>query len=347
MQNFSLKSLSLGMLMLASLASAQQPGTEPAKPSMPKARMLDSQNQIKDVFIVESGPSNVRYKETEIQTNVLDKPRSQIITLFLYEPQSWREAYEQYRNANYKEALEGFAKVKQEQQATAALQNNYVTLARFYELECMRRLGDYAGLKAGLEKIDVRLLGEGTGFTRQLEILQVFSALGSKEYPRLIKLGEKLLTNENFNPSQRVAVNYCLGVAYQETKDINNALNHLAFVLSGDGGSSRVMMKDAILRMLDIYDQHPEVQSMLKLAGTEDQPPVNSLPDIMTKEAGNLARSYKEVFFRGEELPEKYAKYLKYAQKRNNPNGGGSEKPADEAKSEPAKDAKPEPAKAN
>lgn len=303
------------------IASAQQ-APAPAAPAAPAAAapaavtpqqapalLIYEDGTSDNAFIVAATRSEIRYRPTPQAIDTTDMKLSEVQAVYLLEPKMYREAMEFYQARKYAEAKDLFVKVKEMFKPTAALDNNYSTLAGFYELECMRRLGDLDGLAKGVEVFRKDgLMREH--HLKQLEIYMFWDALRTKSWQRLVSLGEARL-QEKLPAYQRAQVAFCVANAYEALKQSSKALNAYNTAMVADLGATEEIAEQSAIAIMRIHQASPEVQLAVKLWGTPDENK-NSTGFLNLQEAASVAALYNLTLGGGKKLPSTFVPLLKF-----------------------------------
>jgi tetratricopeptide (TPR) repeat protein len=301
-------SLLLGGAALAQTAPAPAP-TGGVAPQQAPAMLIYDDGTSDNIYIVAASKTAIRYKSTPQAIDTEDINISSVQSVYILEPKLFRQAMELYQGRKYAEAKETFASVKQIFKPTAALDNNYATLAAFFELECLRRLGDLEGLTKQLEGF------RPDGLTRehhlrQLEIYVFWDALRTKSWDRLVSLANSRL-QEKLPSYQRAQIAFCVAQAYEAQKQFSKALNTYNTALVADIGATEEIAEKAALGIMRIHQASPDVQLAMKLWGSEDENK-NSTGFLHLQEAASIAVFYQLTLGNGKKLPVEFVPLLKY-----------------------------------
>jgi len=291
---------------------AAQPQAAPEKiPIEPQAHamLIYDEKKFEDVWIERATTTAFRYRETPTAIDRKIKNISECPAIYFFEPDAYRVARDLYQGRRFAEAKEEFARVREALKELSDMPNNHATLSAYYELECLRQLGDLAGLATALEGF------RKAGLTRdhhirQLDLYLLWDAVRTKSWQRL----DLMCTDRRkvaMPGYQRVQVAYCHGLALEGINKPIPALNAYATAITADCGASLELVRQATLNSLRIYKANPEVQLAIKLWGTEDEAP-NSGGSLLLKEAATLAETYQTILGSGKALPAEYKDLLKY-----------------------------------
>lgn len=325
--------------VLISVPSFAQPAPAPVAPAAPAAQqapamLIYDDGTSDNVFIIAATKTQIRYKETAQAIDTKDMNLSQLNAVYLLEPKVYRDAMELYQGRKYAEAKELFAQSKTLYKPTSAMDNNYSSLGAFYELECMRRLGDLEGLSKTLEGF------RKDGLTRehhlrQLEIYVFWDAVRTKSWDRLVALGEARLL-EKLPSYQRAQVAYCVAQAYEALKQDSKALNAYNVAMVADVGATEEIADLSAQAVMRIHQANPEVQLAIKNWGTADENKATT-GFMHLQEAAAVAALYELTLGGGKKLPTQFVPLLKFKPTLTKPE---PEKPEKEKPETP--DAKPE-----
>lgn len=302
-------------LMVAPAIAQQPPAAAPAAapaavaPQQAPAMLIYDDGTSDNIFIVGATKTMIRFKSQPQSIDTEDINISTVQAVYILEPKMYRQAMELYQSRKYAEAKDLFAQVKAMYKPTAALDNNYSTLGAFYELECMRRLGDLEGLSKALEGF------RKDGLTRehhlrQLEIYVFWDAVRTQSWDRLVALGESRL-QEKLPSYQRAQVAFCVAQAYEALKQSSKALNAYNIAMVSDVGATEEIAEKSAVAIMRIHQASPEVQLAIKLWGTEDENK-SSTGYLHLQEAASVAALYDLTLGGGKKLPNEFVPLLKY-----------------------------------
>lgn len=278
-------------------------------PQLAPAILIFSDKPPENVVILGASKTQIRYKLNANAIDAKDMNVSACESVYLLEPKAFRDGMELYQGRKYAEAKEAFINAKLMYKPTAALDNNYSTLGAFYELECLRRLGDLEGLAKALEGFRKEGLTREHQL-RQLEIYVFWDAVRTKSWARLVALAEDRL-KEKLPSYQRAQVAFCAAQAYEALKQPSKSLNAYNMAMVADIGSTEEIAEQSALGVLRVHKASPAVQLAIKLWGTEDENK-NSTGYLHLREAGAVAALYEFTLGNGKKLPGDLASFLKY-----------------------------------
>lgn len=300
--------------LMALSASAQ---TE-AKRQIARAA-LTADESTEQIYLVEATKGSIQYISARIpferaatmdNSKINKLSRVKVDHLYLYEPKAYTQAMDLFQARKYKEALKAFENVSVRQSNTAVLENNYSTLAQYYQIECCRRMLDLDGMKKKIAKFDSAPLTRQTQIA-QLELFAFWEAVLNKEWQRLDTLC-KQWTKRKLPVSHRAQIEFCHAQALEGLKQWKPALNAYARAMTADFTTSHEIVKQSALNALAIYAQMDGVKREMKNWG---KPAANSNSEgyQFLGEAYGLASIYEKAKLGGEtSLPAEYKAFLKF-----------------------------------
>lgn len=170
-------------------------------------------------------------------------------------------ALDLYQGRKYQDSKAAFQTIRKAGKSTAE-----TALAGYYELECLRKLGDLEGLASagrGFEKSP----SLGSERLRQLEINGLWECIRRRDWPRLATLADAF-RGERLPGGQRAQIAYGQGLALEMQGQPTAALNAYHTAMIADGGASEEIARQAALNVLRIHRADPEVQAALASRGT-------------------------------------------------------------------------------
>ena len=262
-------------------------------------------------WIQQASAKEIRYKTRAVSTDSKIKKITDFAIIYLMEPAEYSEAMDLFESSKFKEAMEMFVAYKTLSKPTAALKGNFHTLSAFYEMECLRKLGDYAGLATALQSFVKSPLAR-VDRLRQLELYVMWNAVQDESWDRLLILTSQR-DDEDLPGYQRAQVAYCKGLALQKKEEPQpiEALVEYSIAMTADAGASRMLTQNAALNSLKIYFEDEEVQVAMSNWETEDEAK-GSVGYARLLEAAGLAKIYESFLKVDKVLSEDYAKFLKY-----------------------------------
>ena len=287
---------------------------------------------------------NIFYKDNPRSTVTKQSAIDGFSGIWLFEPKDFTDAKNLFESRKYQEAKDAFIALQERYKNFKFLDDNYVDLSKFYEMECYRKLKDYETLSA---KLELYLPDKLTrpGQLQQTKLYKMYDAVHKKDWSRLDNMC-KDYAQDILTLGQRAQVAFCQGLAYEGLGRDNDALNAYATAMTADFTRSEVIVRDAALNSLRIFEADEEVKIAMDLWKTPDEDK-NSKGYRKLEEANGLARLYdKAGLGSGVELPAKYQKFQEYTSdamlKKLEKRNAATKAAADKKKAAPA--TKPAPA---
>jgi tetratricopeptide (TPR) repeat protein len=265
------------------------------------------------VWITSATHDKIRYQKQEQGGDSTEAAVAGIASIYLLEPAALSEALDLFQARRYATAKTKLAAIKTAYQSLRSLPDNPATIAGFFEMECLRKSGDLAGLAKALEAFDKSGLTRRDQL-RQLDLYALWDAVRLKDWPRLQELASTRL-KERLPGSQRAQVAWCLGVAHESQGRPREAIDAYQIALTADGGASEDLARDAALRVMRLHQKDPEVRTAMKQWGTPSADP-QSTGQLRLAEAAALADLFELTLGAGTALPEEQKELLKFRAKR-------------------------------
>ncbi len=260
-------------------------------------------------WILAATDTGIRYKTTAVSTDFTDAKIKDFSAIYLKQPAAFTEAMDLYEARKYKEAQAKFADVKEYYTPVATLEGNHHTLSAYYEMECMRKLGDLEGLAKALQSFVKAPLQEDHQL-RQLDLYIMWDAVRSEAWDRVLSMASE--RDEEILPGyQRAQVAYCKGLAQQKMEMNSEALISFNTALTADAGGSEEIAQSAAIAALRVYVADEGVQKAMENWGSDSENK-NSPGYSRLKEAAALAKFYDGFFKVSKPLPDDLKALLKF-----------------------------------
>lgn len=236
-------------------------------------------------------------------------PRNTPAATALPESSALAAALDLYQGRKYQEAKAAFQAVK----TASSSPGNVTVFAAFYEMECLRKLGDLEGLAKAHQDFERNSMLGGMRL-RQLEIHDLWDAVRLKDWSRVDQRTKDY--NDLCLPGdQRAQVAYCEGLALENSGHAAAALNAYNTAMTADAGTSEEITRQSALNVLRIHCMDPEVQAAMASWGTPEEDR-GSQGFSRLQEAAAVAGLYELSLGANAPLPEEFRELLKY-QSRN------------------------------
>jgi hypothetical protein len=274
------------------------------------AAMLVTEDGTQPAWIMEASKNAIRYRESEVAVDTQVAQRADIKHIYLYEPRDLAAAMDLYQARKYEEAKAAFIAVKERYQPLATLENSPSTLAAFYEMECLRKLGDLDGLEKALQKFDKRQL-TNENHQRQVDLYVMWRVLHSKNWQSVDNLAKER-AKTRLPGDQRAQVSYCHGRALEQLERPAEAILAYQTALVADSGASEEITRQAALRILAVLSKDEDVQRAIRDWGkpteNKNSPGYNKL-----LQASAMALLYETLSLGGgSPLPDEFKELKKY-----------------------------------
>jgi tetratricopeptide (TPR) repeat protein len=321
------------LLVLGAMASAQQ------QPFQTPALLISKASGTKGVWLVAATEKAIRYREAAAAPETVDAKVADFDSIFILEPQEFTDALTLFNGRKYSEAKAKFAEVKERHKPLYPLTNSHAALAAFYELECLRKLGDLDALATGLQSFNKAPLTRGTQL-RQIELYLLWDAVRTKSWDSLEKMVRERATAP-LSADHRAQVAYCHGLALEGLqKDPQEALMAYQTALTADSGASEDVARQAALRIMSILNADEQVRKAIREWGTPAEKK-NSPGSAMLAEAAAVATLYEMTLGAGKPLSSEFSALRKFHVKPEVKPQPEAEEPKADA---PKQEAKPNPA---
>lgn len=299
-------------------------------------KLEDDKLDAEEVFLLAVTATKVAYKFNAADAEPEVKSRSEIDSIFLYDPKEYLEAIDLLQGRKYAEAQQAFSKLKVKYgRAYPGIPNNPGVMSGFYELECLRKLNDLEGLRVALQAFKKDALTHKAAL-QQLELYVMWDAIRANLNQEAIKMAENY-KGKRLPGNQRAQIAYCHGRALEGmNQPAPKILLAYQIAMTADGGNSEVIARDAALRSLEVLHNDLEMKEAIK---SYEESNGDEMIRGFTKamEAAGLCTMFQLQLGAGEPLPTKYRYMLKYTPERIEEDAGKEDKPKDDKK----KDDKP------
>lgn len=225
--------------------------------------LLMKGGSVETVFLTSANKTLIEFKKNAKAVDKVRKKMSDYDSIYIMEPKEFVDAMELYMSRDYKGAKEALKVVQGEYKSFTGIPGNYAILATFYEMECERKLGNLDALEAIRSKfIPDALLRES--HKKQLELYStVWDAVRKEEWPRILELS-KSLEGQKLTNSQRAQVAYGVGLAYEKTGKVKEALDSYNDALVSDFGASEAVCQKAILGAIRVIKAQQGAEKAIK-----------------------------------------------------------------------------------
>lgn len=307
-----MKTISLTAALLSALVIGAAAQTDQQEPFQAPGLLITEDGGVQRAWLVAATKSSIRYRETAVAVDTVDAKLSEFKSVFVFEPREYSAALDLYQARRYEEAKQKFAAVKERFKPLYPLENSHAALAAFYEMECLRKLGDLEGLAKALQNFDKDPLTRDTQL-RQLELYVMWDAVRAKSWDAIEKLVAER-AKSRLPGDQRAQVAWCHGQALEGLGKPEQALFAYQTAMTADAGASEEVARQAALRVMAILTADDGVKKAMKDWGspTENK---NSAGYSKLTEASAVANLYEMTLGAGSPLPPEFKELLKYRPK--------------------------------
>lgn len=224
-----------------------------AKPA-PAELLLKGKKTTETGFVVKADSSKIFFSAVPSGSNAIGYPKNLVARLTFKQPEGWREAEQARLSGEYAEAAKMFERIAADYRNVESLEDNYGSLARLNQLECLRNLGDYKQLAA--KRPLLKKAGLNEKYHPQVELFVGWGALAKLDTPAEIAQLERLTANfreAKLVPSQLAQAFYLSGVANERGGKPGKALTDYHRVFTLDFGTDRSLSKIAMETALKLY----------------------------------------------------------------------------------------------
>jgi tetratricopeptide (TPR) repeat protein len=265
--------------------------------------------------IVAANDNQIEYRTSATATTTTVSAINDFETIMFMEPTEFAAAMDLYESGKYDDAKIQFAKYKEQSKSVAKIPGNYSTLSAFYELECLRQMGDLKGLAAALQSFSKQSLTR-EHHLRQLDLYVLWDAVRSESWDRVLVVATERET-QKMPDYQLVQVLYCKALALHKLDRPDEAAAAYNMVITADATASTELVIKSTLSLLDIYHKNEGVQTAITDWGT-DLEKKGSVGYNRLLEASALASIYEAYFSHLKALPIEYKKFMDYKAKEEN-----------------------------
>jgi hypothetical protein len=272
--------------------------------------IIIKEDDAEKVLIEAASATNIQFIMREGALNHQRVSRGALVGIYFYEPDLFKQAIRLYKNRDYKAAQPKFAECREAFAKIDDLQDNYSTLAGFYEIECTRKLGDLEGMTQLMDNFRPGALVREE-HKNQMEIFTLWDAVRTKSWRRIIADTPDMLAQNKWTGTQLAQIYYCRGLAFEGSEETSKALNAFNGTITADYTASEELTRKATVNCLTILKDHEEVQLAMKLYGSKDEDK-NSTGYLLLQEGVALCELWDKALGGGKPLPAEFQTFLKF-----------------------------------
>ncbi len=268
------------------------PWTALSKPA-PAEIVLKGKRTAETGYVVKAQAGKVYFSASPTGKNAVPYSESLISRLTFKEPEGWAEAEKARLTKDFAAAEKLYEQIAVDYRDVAPLEDNYGSLARLNQLECLRNLGEYRKLARARPNLKKTSLSDS--YHAQIDLYVGWASLASLKTEREIEQLENLIKGfreKELTGNQLAQAFYLSAMANEKAGKSDAALTdyHRAFTL--DFGEDRDLAKMAMESALKLY------AAVYKIEKDRQR----------LQEAHGLASIYKSVFG---EVPSEAAQFDK------------------------------------
>lgn len=336
-----MRTLICAALLAATTVVCQAQQAAPTAAVAAEALLMKDADTFMDIWIIAATETSIRFLESKVDTDYTDMKIATARSIYLKEPKDFTKAIDLFQGHKFEEAKRQFGLLKQRYQFMEKMPGNFSALSAFYEMECMRQLGDLEGVNTAMQRFIPDPL-QREWQRQQVEIYPFWDAVRTKGWARVDAMAKEKV-GVHLPADLRAQIAYCHGLALEALKKPNEALNAYNTAITANCGADETITRQSSLNCMRILKADPEVQKAIRLWNTPDEVKYAS-GRVRLLEASAMAHYYQKYIGT---LPPENNSLLKYKEEDEKSTGTAPVK-ADaekEKKDEKAKDEKKEPAK--
>lgn len=246
-----MKTLRLFIVLVGSLILGAQ-GLH-AKPAAAEL-LLKGQKIAETGFVTKADASKIYFSASPTGRNERAYPKTLVARLTFKPPEGWQQAEQARLSGEYAEAAELYNTIAADFRNVETLEDNYGSLARLYQLECVRNLGDYSQLAA--KRPLLKKVGLSEQYHAQVDLFVGWGALAKLNTPAQIEQLGRLVDgyrNAELVPGLLAQAYFLGGVANEKAGNPGKALTDYHRVFTLDFGSDRSLSQTAMEAALALY----------------------------------------------------------------------------------------------
>ena len=224
-----------------------------AKPA-PVQMLLKGRKVAETGYVTKAEAGKVFFSASPTGKNERGYPSSTIVQLVFKAPEGWDEAEAARLSKNYAEAEKLYNTIAIDYRKIASLEDNYSSLARLRQLECLRDSGEYG--KLGKVIPNLKKSGLNEKYHVQVDLFVGWAALGDLSSDAKIDSLERMINGFreiDMLPGQLAQAFYISAVANEKRGNASSALTDYYRAFTLDFGANRDMARKAINSALLLY----------------------------------------------------------------------------------------------
>jgi tetratricopeptide (TPR) repeat protein len=226
-----------------------------------------------------------------------------VVSRALPDSREFAAALDLYQGRKYQEARVAFRKIMRSEAGGER------DAAAFYEMECLRKSGNFEGLEQALTDFKGHSALDANRL-RQLEIHRLRNAVWKGEWERANTLASQL-DSVPLPADQRCQVAFCRGIAFENAGRSAEALIAHNIAMTADAGASEEVARLAAIRIMTLHLADLEVRAAMDRWGAADED--EDSPGLFRlKEAAAVAVLFERSLGAESRLPDELGVLLKH-----------------------------------
>lgn len=172
----------------AAVAAAVALPATPAMAKSVKVTISKTDDSVITGFVVTGDANTLVISQVENAPGGARFPQNQIKSIYWDEPDDWKEGWKLWTRRDYAAASKTFEDLAKTYANLAQIEDSYGAKAKYYQLECLRRTGQYSKLMDVLDEVKAVQLSDG--YQKQIQLFNYWGHVGKKLWEPL-----KLITN--------------------------------------------------------------------------------------------------------------------------------------------------------
>ncbi|MGI9242728.1 MAG: hypothetical protein ACR2RV_18165 [Verrucomicrobiales bacterium] len=153
-------------------------------------------------FVVTGDASSLVISQVENAPSGARFPKSSIKSIYWDEPEDWEAAWKLWTRRDYAAASKAFEDLAKTYANLAQIEDSYGAKAKYYQLECLRRTGQYSKLMDVLDEIKTVSLSDG--YAKQIQLFNYWGHVGKKLWEPLKIITDRFEKDPSSIPSHTV-----------------------------------------------------------------------------------------------------------------------------------------------
>ena len=278
-----------------------------AHASIARVYIVKKNGKAKRAYLSKVSKKAITYIDNPKDTSGSEVLKEEVQTIFFYQPKSFAKALALFNNYRFQDAYDLFTDCKMKYKPYDALDGNYSTIAGFYELECVRRLGDLARLDQLLNDFRPAPLLDENHLT-QLAIYPFWHAVHTASWERLLTLAPQW-ENKKLPGTQRAQIAFCHALALEALGEREGALLKFHEALAVSDLKEQNLISKACAKIIFLITEQKEVLEYLKLPLDTRSQSSRLYHEVLA--ASSVAKLWSQLSHSGSSFPSEYQPLLK------------------------------------